>query len=84
MSCAGTHAIAVALFAILRPGDELLCVTGHPYDTLEEVIGSRGEPGIGSLHDKQVTYRVLDLAANGRPDFEGLAVSIQKGALAPA
>ena len=41
----GTHAIATALFAVLRPGDEVLAVAGKPYDTLEEVIGLRGTPG---------------------------------------
>lgn len=41
----GTHAIATALFAVLRPGDELLAVAGNPYDTMEEVIGLRGTPG---------------------------------------
>ena len=35
----GTHAIACALYGILRPGDEMLAVAGTPYDTLEEVIG---------------------------------------------
>ncbi|MFM7440315.1 MAG: methionine gamma-lyase family protein, partial [Snowella sp.] len=38
----GTHAIACALYGVLRPGDELLAVMGAPYDTLEEVIGVRG------------------------------------------
>jgi cystathionine beta-lyase family protein involved in aluminum resistance len=38
----GTHAIACALYGTLRPGDELLAVAGSPYDTLEEVIGVRG------------------------------------------
>jgi cystathionine beta-lyase family protein involved in aluminum resistance len=41
----GTHAIATALFSVLRPGDELLAVAGKPYDTMEEVIGLRGTPG---------------------------------------
>jgi hypothetical protein len=41
----GTHAIATALFSVLRPGDELLAVAGKPYDTMEEVIGLRGMPG---------------------------------------
>lgn len=45
----GTHAIATALFAVLRPGDELLAVAGKPYDTLEEVIGLRGTPGKPSI-----------------------------------
>ena len=44
----GTHAIAAALFGVLRPGDQLLSVTGQPYDTLEEVIGLRGS-GQGSI-----------------------------------
>ena len=38
----GTHAIAAALFGVLRPGDRMLSITGRPYDTLEEVIGLRG------------------------------------------
>ena len=46
----GTHAITCALFGALRPGDELLAVTGAPYDTLEEVIGVRGQ-GQGSLNE---------------------------------
>ena len=52
----GTHAIACALFGVLRPGDELLSVVGEPYDTLEEVIGLRGHAQ-GSLHDFGVSYR---------------------------
>ena len=43
----GTHAIACALFGVLRPGDQMLAVAGPPYDTLEEVIGLRGH-GQGS------------------------------------
>ena len=39
----GTHAISSVLFGILRPGDVMLSLTGQPYDTLEEVIGIRGE-----------------------------------------
>jgi len=41
----GTHALAVCLYGHLRPKDELLAITGKPYDTLEEVIGLRGEGG---------------------------------------
>ena len=51
----GTHAIAAALFGVLRPGDRLLSVTGRPYDTLEEVIGLRGH-GQGSLAEFGITY----------------------------
>lgn len=46
-----------AAMSTRRPGDELLAVAGAPYDTLEEVIGLRGTPGIGSLADLGVTYR---------------------------
>ena len=47
----GTHAIATALFGVLRPGDEMVSLTGLPYDTLHGVIGLSGEPGCGSLKD---------------------------------
>jgi cystathionine beta-lyase family protein involved in aluminum resistance len=57
----GTHAIASALFGVLRPGQELLFVTGHPYDTLEEVVGVRGEGDRGSLKDWGVKYREVDV-----------------------
>lgn len=57
----GTHALAAALFGVLRPGDELLFVTGHPYDTLEEVVGIRGNGRMGSLKDWQVAYREVDV-----------------------
>lgn len=71
----GTHAIACALYGVLRPGDELLAVAGAPYDTLEEVIGLRGE-GQGSLLDFGITYRQLDLTEMGEIDWEGLATAI--------
>ncbi|GAB4815805.1 hypothetical protein N2152v2_002851 [Parachlorella kessleri] len=73
----GTHAISAALFGCLRPGDELLAVAGSPYDTLEEVIGLRGTPGIGSLMDFGVSYRKLDLAPSGSIDWEALASAIR-------
>ncbi len=68
----GTHAIAIALFAILRPGDTLLAATGAPYDTLEKVIGHT-EPSAGSLAEYGVSYQQVDLVANtGLPDLEGI------------
>jgi Cystathionine beta-lyase family protein involved in aluminum resistance len=54
----GTHAIACALFGVLRPGDEMLAVVGPPYDTLEEVIGLRGQ-NQGSLIEFGIHYRQL-------------------------
>ncbi|WP_008318858.1 aminotransferase class I/II-fold pyridoxal phosphate-dependent enzyme [Leptolyngbya sp. PCC 6406] len=71
----GTHAITCALFGVLRPGDELLAVAGNPYDTLEEVIGLRGQ-GQGSLIEFGITYRVLPLAATGQVDWNGLMTAV--------
>ncbi len=65
----GTHALSIALFAVLRPGDTLLAVTGKPYDTLEEAIGISGEGGNGSLKEFGVNYRQVDLK-NNKPDYE--------------
>ena len=71
----GTHAIAAALFGVLRPGDRLLALTGAPYDTLEEVIGVRGS-GMGSLRDFGIAYDVLPLTATREVDREGLAEAL--------
>ena len=71
----GTHAIVCALFGCLRPGDEMLAVAGAPYDTLEEAIGLRGE-GQGSLREFGIQYRQLDLLADGRLDWQGLATAV--------
>jgi cystathionine beta-lyase family protein involved in aluminum resistance len=71
----GTHAIACALFGILRPGDEMLAVVGAPYDTLEEVIGLRGS-NQGSLKDFHIDYRQLELTAQGTVDWTGLSTAV--------
>ena len=68
----GTHALTTALFGILRPKDVLLSVTGKPYDTLEEVIGIRGE-NVGSLKDFGVIYDQIDLKEDFSPDFEEIS-----------
>lgn len=67
----GTHALAVALFGVLRPGDELLSIGGKPYDTLEEVIGIRDCPG--SLKDFGVTYAQAELFSDGTFDFDEIS-----------
>ena len=72
----GTHAIACALFGILRPGDELLSVVGAPYDTLEEVIGLRGSCK-GSLADFNISYRQLPLTIGGSVDWQGLKTAVR-------
>ncbi|VXD20015.1 conserved hypothetical protein [Planktothrix serta PCC 8927] len=71
----GTHAITCALFGCLRPGDEILAVAGAPYDTLEEVIGLRGQ-GQGSLLEFGISYRQLDLTSDGKIDWEKLNSAI--------
>lgn len=68
----GTHALTVALFGVLRAGDTMVSLTGAPYDTMEEVIGLRGE-GNGSLKDFGISYRQVDLLADGSPDFAAMA-----------
>ncbi len=70
----GTHALALALAANLRPGDELLSISGKPYDTLEEVIGIRKSKG--SLAEYQITYKQVDLLENGDFDFDGIKKAI--------
>ena len=72
----GTHALALALMSNLRPGDELLSPVGKPYDTLEEVIGIR--PSVGSLAEYGVTYRQVDLLADGSFDFENIKKAINE------
>ncbi|MCD8370564.1 MAG: methionine gamma-lyase family protein [Clostridiales bacterium] len=66
----GTHALHVALSGNLRPGDEILSPVGKPYDTLEEVIGIRESPG--SLKEYGVTYRQVDLLADGSFDYPAI------------
>jgi len=66
----GTHALSTALFGVLRPGDTLLTLTGKPYDTLEEIIGIRGEVGKGSLKDFGVKYSQIDLIDEKVPDYD--------------
>ena len=71
----GTHALTLTLMGILRPGDELIYCTGGPYDTLEEVIGIRGE-GKGSLKEYGVSYKQVELTKDGRIDLEALDKAI--------
>ena len=72
----GTHALALALSANLRPGDELLSPVGKPYDTLEEVIGIRKSKG--SLSEYGITYRQVDLLEDGTFDYENIKKAIHE------
>ena len=68
----GTHALGTALFAVCKPGQTLLSVTGAPYDTLQCTIGIAGD-GDGSLKFYGIGYEQVDLLPNGEPDFDGIA-----------
>ena len=72
----GTHAIASALYGVLRPGDTLLSAIGAPYDTLQTVIGITGD-GNGSLREFGVQYRQVDLTAEDKPDLNGIAQAVR-------
>jgi Cystathionine beta-lyase family protein involved in aluminum resistance len=72
---AGTQAISICMYGNLRPGDELLSITGKPYDTLEEVIGIRGN-GAGSLKDFGINYKQVDLLEDGNMDLENIKSAI--------
>ncbi|WP_419873613.1 aminotransferase class I/II-fold pyridoxal phosphate-dependent enzyme [Candidatus Pristimantibacillus sp. PTI5] len=71
----GTHTISCALFGVLRPGDELLYVTGRPYDTLHKVIGKPGD-GMGSLQDFGITYSEVPLLEDGGLDWDRISLAI--------
>ena len=73
----GTHAIACALYGVLRPGDEMLAVAGAPYDTLEEVIGIRGK-GQGSLSEFNISYRQLEMTPDGAIDWPTLSTAVKE------
>ena len=68
----GTHALALCLYGVLRPGDEMLAAAGRPYDTLEEVIGIAGAPGNGSLRDFGIGYREVGMLPSGDIDISGV------------
>ncbi len=68
----GTHALALCLYGILRPGDVLMAASGKPYDTLEEVIGISGTPGSGSLKEYGIGYEQVDLLPDGSIDVDAV------------
>lgn len=72
----GTHALAVALSGNLRPGDELVSISGKPYDTLEEVIGIR--PSCGSLAEYGVSYKQVDLLEDGSFDYKKIKETLSE------
>ena len=72
----GTHALTVALFAFLRPGDTMLSINGKPYDTLDEVIGITENKS--SLKSFGIKYEQIDLLSNGDFDYEKIQNTLRK------
>ncbi|WP_057768262.1 aminotransferase class I/II-fold pyridoxal phosphate-dependent enzyme [Lactobacillus selangorensis] len=73
----GTHAIGVALLGNLRPKDQLLYLTGEPYDTLQQVVGMAGN-GNGSLKEFGIGFDFVPLKEDGSVDFELAKTKINK------
>lgn len=73
----GTHALTVALFGMLRPGDTMLSVTGMPYDTIRSAIGIEGSYP-GSLKDFDINFDMTDLLSDGTPDYAQIEKDIAK------
>lgn len=71
----GTHALSLCLYGVLRPGDELLSITGKPYDTLENIIGIENCPS-GCLKDLGVSYSQIDLMDNGKINYNEITKKI--------
>ena len=67
----GTHALTTALFALAKPGETILSLTGLPYDTLQEAIGIR-DNGFGSLKFYGIEYQQVELDINGGPNYQGI------------
>ena len=71
----GTHALTVALFGVLRPGDTMLSVTGMPYDTIRSAIGIEGDYP-GSLKDFSINFEMTELKPDGTLDYDKIASDI--------
>ncbi len=72
----GTHALTVALFGILRPGDRVVCITGTPYDTLRDVVWGEGN---GSLKDFGITFETVPLTKAGKIDLPAVRAAVRGG-----
>ncbi len=75
----GTHTLAIMLFGVLRPGDNVLCVSGTPYDTIHSVIGLSGE-GMGSLKDFAVNFEIVELLDDGTIDYNSIEAKLNEKA----
>ncbi len=77
----GTHALTAAMFALAKPGQKILAVTGTPYDTLRTAIGISGD-SFGSLKFYGVEYGQVELAADGGPDYKAIAEAVKEKSVA--
>jgi len=75
--CSGTHAITLTLSGLLRPGDELMCITGTPYDTLQKVIGITGDAK-GTFKDYGISYKEIPLTKEGKIDIDNVLRNIDE------
>ena len=73
----GTHALAVTLFGLLRPGDTMLSISGAPYDTLQTIIGISKEQSKSSLKEFNVKYEQIELI-NDNFDIEKIKERVSK------
>lgn len=71
----GTHAITLSLFGVLRPGDELMYVTGKPYDTLQSIVDG-GDKDTGSLKDWGIGYQHIDLNSDNKVDWSAVEKAV--------
>ena len=73
----GTHALTAAMFALAKPGEKILAVTGTPYDTLRTAIGLSGD-AFGSLKFYGIEYGQVDLTNKGEPDYAAIADAVRE------
>ena len=74
----GTHVLVTCLRGLLRPGDDILCVSGPVYDTLKPTMMPTDEADHGALRDFNISSRYVDLAADGGPDMAAIRAAVQK------
>lgn len=74
----GTHVLGDGLFALLRPGDTMLSLTGKPYDTLDDVIGLGKNPACGSLREWGIRYQQIELLPDGKIDMGRLSQVLEE------
>ena len=72
----GTHALTAAMFALAKPGQKIIAVTGMPYDTLRKAIGISGD-SFGSLKFYGIRYGQVDLTPDGEPDYAAIAEAVR-------